>query len=360
MYEERREKLLDDSEADCAILINVEGSSKPSLMYYTGFTGTFATLVISKGGEWLITDSRYTEQALKQTKMNIVEYKAQKSFFEFLSDFIKDRGCKKIGIEKERISLKTFDLIFKGKDMETVGIDEVIKRHRMVKNGFELEKIRKAIEIAQKAFLDMLNFIKPGRREREISAYLEYRMKSLGAEGPSFDTIIASGYRSAMPHGVASDKTIEMGDLIVVDFGSIYEGYVSDITRMVSVGEPTEKMREIHSIVLEAQRRAIAGAKPGMSGSEIDALSRKYIEEAGFGGKFGHGLGHGIGLEIHEAPRVSRLGSDAITKGMVFTIEPGIYLEGSFGVRIEDDVLMKDDGVEVLTSLDREIFVVMG
>ncbi len=358
MYRDRREKLLEKSGADCVVLINIEGSSRPSLIYYTGFTGTFATLVVSKSGEWLITDSRYTEQAAKQTGMSIIRYESNKNFYEFLRDFIEEKRCGIIGVEKERLSVKIFEMIFKG--FEVVEIDQISREQRMVKSEEELEKIKKAIDIAQRAFLEMISFIKVGRTEREVAAYLEYEMKSLGAEGPSFDTIIASGYRSAMPHGVASDKEIEEGDLIVVDFGCVYDGYVSDITRVVSVGEPTDEMRKIHSIVLNAQREAMEKAKNGMRGDEIDGFARSYIERAGYGDKFGHGLGHGIGLEIHEAPRVSRLSRDFIREGMVFTIEPGIYLEGKFGVRIEDDVVMGKEGVKVLTSLDRDIFVVKG
>ncbi len=356
MHRDRRENLLKESGADCVVLVNIEGSSRPSLIYYTGFTGTFATLVISKIGEWLITDSRYTEQAAKQTKMSIVKYGASKNFYEFLRDFIKEKKCNLIGVEKERLSVKVFESIFNG--FEIVEVDQIIRNQRMIKSKQEIEKIEKAIDIAQKAFLEMMNFIKAGRTEREVAAYLEYKMKSLGAEGPSFDTIIASGYRSAMPHGVASNKVIEEGDLIVVDFGCIYDGYVSDITRVVSVGEPTDEMRKVHSIVLNAQREAIENAKNGMRGDEIDNFARRYIERAGYGDKFGHGLGHGIGLEVHEAPRVSKLSKDIIKKGMVFTIEPGIYLEGKFGVRIEDDIVMEKDRVSVLTSLDRDIFVI--
>ncbi len=356
MHKDRREKLLKESGADCVVLINIEGSSRPSLIYYTGFTGTFATLVVSKIGEWLITDSRYTEQAAKQTNMSIIKYGASKNFYEFLRDFIDEKRCKLIGVEKERLSVKVFESIFK--DFEVVEIDQIIRNQRMIKSKQEIEKIEKAIDIAQKSFLEMLNFIKAGRTEREVAAYLEYKMKSLGAEGPSFDTIIASGCRSAMPHGVASDKVIEKGDLIVVDFGCVYDGYVSDITRIVSVGEPTDEMRKVHSIVLNAQREAIENAKNEMRGDEIDNFARRYIEKAGYGDKFGHGLGHGIGLEVHEAPRVSKLSKDIIKKGMVFTIEPGIYLEGKFGVRIEDDVVMEKDRVRVLTSLDRDIFVI--
>ncbi len=353
---EKRKRLLDEAEVDCVVLVNIEGSSRPSLVYYTGFTGTFATLVLSSKGEWLITDPRYTEQAKGQTGMEIVLYTGKVKFTEFLKSFLKDHGCRKVGIEKERLSVKFYEDAFS--EFEVEGVDGIIRSHRMVKDDGELSKIKRAIEIAEKAFLDTLDFIKAGRAEREVAAYLEYRMKSLGAEGASFETIIASGPRSALPHGIASSKVIEEGDVIVVDFGAVYEGYVSDLTRVVSVGEPSDEVRKVHEIVLKAQRAAIEGARPGMKGKEIDALARRVIEDAGHGELFGHGLGHGIGLEVHEAPRISRLGEDEIKEDMVFTIEPGIYFEGRFGIRIEDDVVMRESGVEVLSSLERDIFVV--
>ncbi len=359
VFKERRRRLLEESGADCVLLINIESSSRPSLIYYTGFTGSFATLFVSFKGEWLITDPRYTEQASKQTGMEIVEYRAQKRFHEFLSEFVRGHGCKKVGVEKERLKVSFFELLSKSLgDVEFVSVDEMIRSHRMMKTEEELERIKKAVDIAQRAFLDLLDFIKPGMKEREAAAYLEYRMKSLGAESIAFETILASGQRSALPHGIASDKVIEEGDVVVVDFGCFYEGYCSDITRMVSIREPSEEVLKVHRIVYEAQSRAIEAARPGMKGKEIDAVARRYIEKHGFGEKFGHGLGHGIGLEVHEQPSVNRLGKNEIKPGCVFTIEPGIYLEGKFGIRIEEDVVMREGGVEVLTSLDRHIFVV--
>ena len=228
----------------------------------------------------------------------------------------------------------------------------------MVKDETEVKKLKKAIQIAEKAFLDMLDFIKEGKTEKEIAAYLEYRMKVYGAERAGFETILASGPRSALPHGIASDKVIEDGDIIVVDFGCVYEGYHSDLTRMVAIGEPGHEVRKVHDIVFNAQIKAIKEAKPGMTGKEIDAIARTYIESKGYKKEFGHGLGHGVGLEIHESPRISPMGKEEIVKGVVFTIEPGIYLEGQFGIRIEDDVIMRKDGVEVLSTLDRKIYMV--
>ncbi|MCD6449409.1 MAG: aminopeptidase P family protein [Thermotogaceae bacterium] len=358
-YKERRERLLEESEAEAVLLVNIEGSSKPSIIYYTGFSGTFAALLLTKDEEIFITDPRYTEQAKKQTGMKVLEFRGNKFFHEFLADIINDKRLKKIAIEKERISVDFFEkLSEKLGNVEFGKVDGIIKKHRMVKDETEVKKLKKAIQIAEKAFLDMLDFIKEGKTEKEIAAYLEYRMKVYGAERAGFETILASGPRSALPHGIASDKVIEDGDIIVVDFGCVYEGYHSDLTRMVAIGEPGHEVRKVHDIVFNAQIKAIKEAKPGMTGKEIDAIARTYIESKGYKKEFGHGLGHGVGLEIHESPRISPMGKEEIVKGVVFTIEPGIYLEGQFGIRIEDDVIMRKDGVEVLSTLDRKIYMV--
>ena len=289
--------------------------------------------------------------------MEIVEYRAQKKFFDFLAEFLSDRGCKRIGIEKTRLSVFNFEELLKRLNVEFVGIDEIVVSHRRIKSSEEVDKIKKAIDIAQKAFLDTLDVLKAGMTEKEIAAYLEYRMKVLGGD-VAFETIVASGKRSAMPHGAASSKVIEEGDVIVFDFGAVYEGYHSDITRMVVLKDASDEYMKIHELVLRAQDEVFKRAKPGMKGKEIDSLARDVIKDAGFEKNFGHGLGHGIGLEIHEKPRVSPLSDEEITPGMVFTVEPGIYFEGKFGVRVEEDVVMRDDGVEVLTSLDRTPFIV--
>jgi len=359
-YKERRKRLLEESGADAVLLLNIEGSSRASLIYYTGFTGTFAALLLTRNEEIFITDPRYTEQAKQQTGMQITEYRANKFFHEFLAEVINDKRPRRIAIEKEKITVEFMEKLSDklSGNIEFVKVDGVIRKHRMVKDEGEVEKIKKAIEIAEKAFLDMLDFIKAGKSEKEVAAYLEYRMKVHGAERVGFETILASGSRSALPHGVASDKLIEEGDIIVVDFGCVYEGYHSDLTRMVAIGKPGREVRSVHKIVFEAQAKAIKDAKPGMTGKEIDAIARKYIESKGYKKEFGHGLGHGVGLEIHESPRVSTMGKEEIIEGTVFTIEPGIYLEGRFGVRIEDDVIMRKDGVEVLSTLDREIYVI--
>ena len=203
----------------------------------------------------------------------------------------------------------------------------------------------------------LLDYIKPGMAELEVANELEFFMRKSGAASSSFDIIVASGWRSALPHGVASDKIIETGDFVTMDYGALYNGYISDITRTVAVGEPSEKLREIYDVVLEAQLRAMNGIKPGMTGVEADALARDYITEKGYGEYFGHSLGHGIGLEVHEGPGLSSRSKAELKPGMVVTVEPGIYLPGVGGVRIEDDILITESGNETLMHSTKDLII---
>ena len=232
---------------------------------------------------------------------------------------------------------------------------------RMLKDEDEIALIQRAAEIADAAFAHILGFLKPGLTEKEVALELEIFMRKQGASGPSFETIVASGWRSSLPHGVASDKVLESGDFVKMDFGAMYDGYCSDLTRTVVLGQPSERQREIYTIVLEAQKLAIDAAKAGMTGAELDKIARDHITSHGYGETFGHSLGHGIGLEIHEGPRIGATGSDLLKPGMVITIEPGIYLSKWGGVRIEDDVLLLPDGQKrVLTRAPKQDLISIG
>ena len=209
----------------------------------------------------------------------------------------------------------------------------------------------------QATHFEILNIAKVGMTERELKALLESKMLELGADGPSFDTIVASGYRGALPHGVASDKVVEKGDMITLDFGAYYRGYCSDITRTFAIGEPDKKLKEIYNIVLQSQIKAIEEIKPGMTTKEADALSRDYIEAHGYGNEFGHSLGHGIGLDIHEGPVLSKNTNDTVQVNNCVTIEPGIYVDGLGGVRIEDDILITENGCEVFTKCTKDLII---
>jgi Xaa-Pro aminopeptidase len=255
------------------------------------------------------------------------------------------------------LSYSSFKLYAKEIESELVPFSGIIEKLRLIKTDAEIKILKVAADIADAAFKHILDFLRPGKTELEVSNELEFFMRRAGATSSSFDTIVASGYRSALPHGVASDKVIEAGDIVTMDYGCYYNGYVSDITRTVAVGEPDAKLKEIYDIVLEAQLLGMAGIKPGMTGREADAITRDYITEKGYGEYFGHSTGHGIGLEIHEGPGLSMKSDVILEPGMVVTCEPGIYIPGLGGVRIEDDTLITKDHNEALTHSTKELII---
>ena len=227
----------------------------------------------------------------------------------------------------------------------------------MIKTEQEINIIKVACEIADHAFTHILGFIKPGKTELEVSNELEFFMRKQGATQSSFDTIVASGLRSALPHGVATNKVIEKGDFVTLDFGALYNGYISDITRTVAVGEPSEKLVDMYNTVLASQLLALEKVGPGLTGIQADAIARDYLKEKGYGEAFGHSLGHGIGLEVHEGPGLSMRSDTVLEPGMAVTIEPGVYLPGIGGVRIEDDILITETGNELLTHSSKELII---
>ena len=228
---------------------------------------------------------------------------------------------------------------------------------RLIKDNHELSILKEAADIADAAFKHILDYIKPGLMELDVANELEFFMRKSGATSSSFDIIVASGWRSALPHGVASNKVIEKGDFVTMDFGALHKGYVSDITRTIAVGEPSDKLKEIYDVVLESQLRAMDQIKPGLTGIQADAIARDYITEKGYGEYFGHSLGHGIGLEVHEGPGLSYRSETKLVPGMVVTVEPGIYLPSIGGVRIEDDTLITESGNETLTHSTKDLII---
>lgn len=238
-----------------------------------------------------------------------------------------------------------------------ISISDTIDQIRKVKDSGEIKLIQQAADIVDKTYEYILTVVKAGMSERKIKALLESKMLELGADGPSFDTIVASGHRGALPHGVASDKIIEKGDMITLDFGAYYKGYCSDITRTFAIGEPDPKLKEIYNIVLSSQLKAINEIKPGMTVKEADALARDYIKSHGYGKEFGHSLGHGIGLDIHEGPLLSKSSTGKLEKNNCVTIEPGIYIDGLGGVRIEDDILITENGCDVFTKCTKDLII---
>ena len=326
--------------------------------YISGFTGTSGLVVITPAAAWLLTDFRYVEQAGEQAPFfEVVEHQGEA--VHTLKELLNKAGVRQLGFDQNHLVYGEYQRLQEALNpIRLVPTAEWVERLRYVKDPEEIRLIRKAVAIADQAFEHVLNILRPGIRECDVAAEIEYKMRRLGASGPAFDTIVASGPRSALPHGVASERVLQAGDMITLDFGARYQGYCSDLTRTVALGRVDDKLREIYRIVLEAQLKGLAEIRPGMTGREADAVVRSYISERGYGEAFGHGTGHAIGLDIHEAPSLSRRSESTLEKGMVLTVEPGIYLPGLGGVRIEDDVLLTETGLEVLTGAPKEFLVI--
>lgn len=331
-------------------------TSSYNLRYLTNFTGTAGLALITQNNAFFITDFRYTEQAAEQIDgYEIIKHNA--NIYGEVVKLVEQEKLTNLAFEENFISFSEYSVLEEIIPCDLIPITGMIEELREVKDEEEIEIIQKACSIADLGFKHILTVIKPGMTEIEVANQLDFYMRSLGATSVSFDTIVASGLRSAMPHGVASDKIIEKGDLITLDFGCYYDGYVSDMTRTFAIGEPNDKLKEIYQIVLEAQLKVIAEAKPGLTGIQLDAIAREHIASYGYGEAFGHSTGHGIGLEIHEGPNVSFSAEKQFVKGNVITDEPGIYLPGIGGVRIEDDLLLTEGGNCVLTQAPKELII---
>ena len=348
---EKFEAALTQTDCDAVLVTNLK-----NIYYLTGFSGTEATVFISKTRRIFLTDARYTLIAKGVVQeFDIVETRDP---LGEIAKIIADDKLQKIGFDDE-ISYSYFKMlenVFSA--YELVPMTGFIENLRMIKDEHEIATIRKACQISDQAFLDVLDFIKPGETtELAVMNFLDARMRQLGASGASFDFIIASGYRSAMPHGVASDKVIQKGETLTMDFGCYYNHYVSDMTRTIHVGQVTDEEREIYDIVLRSNQALIEAAKAGLSRIDFDRIPRQIINDAGYGPYFSHWIGHGMGLDIHEIPYFGK-SEELIEAGMVLTDEPGIYLDGKYGVRIEDDLLITEKGCEVLTLAPKELIVI--
>lgn len=331
-------------------------TSMYNLRYLTNFTGTTGLAVITQEKAYFVTDFRYTEQAAAQAQgYEIVQN--QGPIFDEIVKIAEQDQLKNLAFEETQVTFAAYSQLEEIVPCDLIPVAGMIEGLREVKDEDEIAIIEKACAIADQGFEYVLKMIKPGMTEIEVANQLDFYMRSLGASGVSFDTIVASGLRSAMPHGVASEKVIEKGDLITLDFGCYYQGYVSDMTRTFAIGDPGAKLKEIYQIVLDAQLKVLDAAQPGLTGVQLDAIARDYITEKGYGDAFGHSTGHGIGLEIHEGPNVSRLAEKQFVVGNVITDEPGIYLPGIGGVRIEDDLLITETGNRVLTHSPKELII---
>jgi Xaa-Pro aminopeptidase len=325
--------------------------------YLSGFTGSTGAVFVTGKAAKFITDFRYIDQATEQAAgFEIVNN--ERAMIKAIAGQVKAAGIKRLGFEKQLVSYGTYDEWSKAfEGVELVPTDGIVEELRRIKSGEEVSVIRTAACIADDAFAHIINFIKPGVTELEVAMELEFTMRKLGATSSSFDIIVASGVRGALPHGVASAKVIEAGDMVTLDFGALYKGYISDITRTVAVGRPNSKMKEIYDIVLRAQLNGVEKVRAGMTGKEADALTRDIIDAAGYGDAYGHSTGHGIGLEVHEQPTLSKASELVLKPGMMVTVEPGIYVSGLGGVRIEDDVLITENGCEIITKSTKELLI---
>ena len=324
--------------------------------YMTGFTGTAGVAVVSQNDAVFITDFRYTEQAAAQVKdFRIVQHTG--TIFAEVANQVAQMNIQTLGFEKDALVYSMYELYKNSVKADLVPVSGLIEKIRLIKTEQEINIIKVACEIADHAFTHILDFIKPGKTELEVSNELEFFMRKQGATSSSFDIIVASGVRSALPHGVATDKIIEQGDFVTLDFGALYNGYISDITRTIAVGKPSEKLVEMYNVVLESQLLALEKVGPGMTGIEADAVARDYLKSKGYGEAFGHSTGHGIGLEVHEGPGLSFRSETVLQPGMTVTIEPGVYLPGIGGVRIEDDILITENGNERLTHSTKELII---
>lgn len=335
---------------DCVII-----KDTTTIRYLTGFSGDSSLLYIDRIKGVLITDGRYTEQAKSEMKLfQVLEYTG--SIWAAAAELAKNAEV--VGFDGSCFTYNDYtelEALLEGKYLRSVDFSNI----RMIKDKKELDLMLKSASIADEAFIKLLDDIKPGRTERSLAGRLEYYMRALGSEKTSFDTIIASGSRSALPHGMASDKPVEIGDFITFDFGAVYCGYHSDMTRTVVLGMANSWHKEIYTIVEEAQRKGLKAARVGMTGRELDAVVRDCIVSCGYGEYFVHGLGHGVGLEIHEMPNINKRGNTLLSTGMVFTIEPGIYIPGKGGVRIEDTVVLTEEGAKALNGVKKQLIEIV-
>ncbi len=331
-------------------------SSWPNVTYLSGFKGTESWIFVSPKGLYFITDSRYSEQALAEAKGFKLILRDKRSVAEIVADLVKKHQCKSVGFEAPIITYSFYQGLAKNVGVDRLkAVGSLVEGLRITKDAFEIGQIRRSAEIAVKGYHYVRQTVRPGMQEREVQGRLELFTKTLGAEKPSFDIIVATGARSSMPHCQTNETLVRDNDVLLLDMGVIYEGYCSDLTRPIFLGRISPLQKKIYDIVWQAQRSGIAAAKPGATCKDVDDACRNYIQKKGYAKYFGHSTGHGVGLEIHEAPSVSSKSQTVLKPGMVITVEPGIYLPGKFGVRIEDMVLITERGNEVLTSgLERE------
>lgn len=329
-------------------------TSSHNMRYFSGFAGGEGAVLFAFDKKFLLTDSRYIEQAENETTEFLLT--ETNDYLGSACKLLNESCCKKLLVEDNEISARDYDRISKAlENCEIIFGSDNMNTMRMVKTDKELEKIKQAEEIGSKAFEHILEFIKPDVREKDIALEIEYFMKKNGADGIAFDTIAISGKRTSLPHGTPSNKKIEKGDFVTMDFGCNVDGYCSDMTRTIVVGKPSGEQKKIYNVVKEAQQIGLDAIRRGIRGCDADKAAREYIEKCGFGQYFRHSLGHGVGLLVHELPNLSPKSEIVLQENMVVSCEPGIYIPDFGGVRIEDLVVVKKDGCENLTSVTKEL-----
>lgn len=331
-------------------------TSEPGEFYAIGFHGEGVALVTAEAS-YYFTDSRYIEACRNQVTGCAIAMPQGRGYKTEVQDLVVKHGIQKLGFEDGCMPVKEYNAWTGTVRAEFVPANGLLDALRTYKDAEEIDRMVKAQRIAEKALEEILAFIKPGVTEKEIAAKLEYDMLRFGAEKMSFDPIVASGPNGSMPHAIPGDKPVQNGEFITMDFGCKYGGYCSDMTRTVALGEPTGEMKQVYNTVLKAQLVGIAAARAGAVGADVHAAAAKVIEEAGYGEYFGHGLGHSLGIEIHEDPRFSPTWKHPIQAGAALSVEPGIYLPGKFGVRIEDVVVLTEDGCQDITLAPKELII---
>lgn len=351
---ERIQRKLEEKDLDGVLVIDEKDQR-----FAAGFPFMDGAVLVTRDRAFLITDSRYIEAARRAVpdSVEVLLFGREKKLAALLRETVRACGLKRLGAEEQKLSYGAYLAYESLLGMRLIPAQSVFSELRAAKTPDEVDCMVKAQRIAEKALDDVLGLIRPGISEREIAAELNYRMMKYGAEGISFDTIAVTGKKTSMPHGVPGDEQVAYGDFVTMDFGCVKYGYCSDMTRTVAVGSATDEMKKVYKTVLEAQKAGIAAARAGIPGGEIDKAGRAVIDKAGYGAYFGHSFGHSLGLDIHEMP-VAAPGVRAIMPaGCMVSAEPGIYLPGAFGVRIEDVLLLKEDGYEDITEAPKQLTI---
>ena len=353
MIVNKLQEVIKNEKIDALLLTGLENPvAAKNLQYITNYSGSYGFSIIGENFKYFVSDFRYRQQAKNEApEFTFVEIDG--SLIDALNSIVKKEKIKLLGFD-QKIRYSEFSM-YQDLDCELIPTRNLVESLRVSKTKDEVKLIKKACEITDQALTYVLDFVKPGVKERDLEILLKNKMIELGADSTWPRFIVASGERGSMPHGMASDKLLKEGELVTFDIGCFYKGYSSDMTRTVAIGEIDTQLKQIYDIVLEAQKRGVQAAIAGITGKELDSVCRDYISGAGYGEYFKHGTGHGLGLDVHESPRVSQANDKPLELGACVTIEPGIYISGLGGVRIEDDVILTEDGCIVLNEFPKEL-----